>query len=113
MTKVDFEAESGPLTRNALLPVRVSCVNSLLPLLGIFYLTVHKMFVSSVGALNSHNKQSWVHVPRAWPQKDKPVEPKKDDDNTPGVTPGVRRSGPTGGGEDADPLAELRKEILG
>ena len=70
------------------------------------------MFVSSIGALNVVNQQQWVHQPRQWPSKEKaPEEPVKDET----IGPGVRRAAePTiGKSKDVDPLAELRKEILG
>ena len=69
------------------------------------------MFVSSIGALNAANKQPWAHQPRVWPCKDKTEEPVKDET----IGPGVRRAAePTiGKSKDIDPLAELRKEILG
>jgi hypothetical protein len=70
------------------------------------------MFVSSIGALNAANQQQWVHQPRTWPGKEKaPEEPVKDET----IGPGVRRAAsPTVGKlKDVDPLAELRKEILG
>ena len=70
------------------------------------------MFVSSIGALNVVNQQQWVHQPRKWPGKEKaPEEPVKDET----IGPGVRRAAsPTVGKlKDVDPLAELRKEILG
>ena len=54
----------------------------------------------------------WVHQPRKWPGKEKaPEEPVKDET----IGPGVRRAAsPTVGKlKDVDPLAELRKEILG
>ena len=70
------------------------------------------MFVSSIGALNAANQQKWVHQPRKWPGKEKaPEEPVNDET----IGPGVRRAAePTiGKSKDVDPLAELRKEILG
>ena len=70
------------------------------------------MFVSSIGALNAVNQQQWVHQPRQWPGKEKaPEEPVKNET----IGPGVRRAAePTiGKTKDIDPLAELRKEILG
>ena len=70
------------------------------------------MFVSSVGALNAAKKNPWVHQARKWPQKDKDLpEPVKDET----IGPNVRRAGEPkiGKPKDADPLAELRKEILG
>ena len=69
------------------------------------------MFVSSIGALNAANQQQWVHQPRVWPGREKPEEPVKDET----IGPGVRRAAePTiGKSKDVDPLAELRKEILG
>ena len=73
------------------------------------------MFVSSVGALNAMNQKQWVHQPRQWPSKEKDAvatqEPVKDET----IGPGVRRAAePTiGKSKDIDPLAELRKEILG
>jgi|EP01043_Picozoa_sp_COSAG02_P057125 hypothetical protein len=72
-----------------------------------------KMFVSSIGALNAANRQQpWQHVPRKWPGKeDKQEEPKMDET----LGPGVRRAAEPkiGKSKDVDPLAELRKEILG
>ena len=70
------------------------------------------MFVSSIGALNAANQQQWVHQPRKWPTKEKEMqEPEKDES----LGSGVRRAAePTvGKAKDIDPLAELRKEILG
>jgi len=69
------------------------------------------MFVSSIGALNAANQQQWVHQPRVWPGKGETEEPVKDET----IGPGVRRAAePTiGKSKDVDPLAELRKEILG
>lgn len=74
------------------------------------------MFVSSVGALNKANRQPWQHVPRKWPGKEDkqgngPEEPKMDET----IGPGVRRAAEPkiGKSKDIDPLAELRKEILG
>ena len=69
------------------------------------------MFVSSIGALNAANQQQWIHQPRVWPGKEKTEEPVKDET----IGPGVRRAAePTiGKSKDIDPLAELRKEILG
>ena len=74
------------------------------------------MFVSSIGALNAANRQPWQHVPRKWPKKDDKgegvaEEPKKDET----IGPGVRRAAEPkiGKSKDVDPLAELRKEILG
>ena len=70
------------------------------------------MFVSSVGALNAANRQPWQHVPRKWPGRDdKQEEPKMDET----LGPGVRRAAESklGNSKDIDPLAELRKEILG
>ena len=70
------------------------------------------MFVSSIGALNAANRQPWHHVPRKWPGKeDKQEEPKMDET----LGPGVRRAAEPKVGKikDADPLAGLRKEILG
>ena len=70
------------------------------------------MFMSSIGALNAANQQQWVHQPRKWPgKKDAAEEPVKDES----LGPGVRRAAePTvGKAKDIDPLAELRKEILG
>ena len=70
------------------------------------------MFVSSIGALNAVNQQQWVHQPRKWPGKENSTEePVKDET----IGPGVRRAAsPTvGKPKDVDPLAELRKEILG
>ena len=70
------------------------------------------MFVSSVGALNAANRQPWHHGPRKWPGKeDEQEEPKMDET----LGPGVRRAAEPKVGKikDADPLAGLRKEILG
>ncbi len=70
------------------------------------------MFVGSIGALNRVNKQAWVHPPRKWPKKEEEQpEPVKDET----IGPNVRRAGEPkiGKPKDADPLAELRKEILG
>ena len=74
------------------------------------------MFVSSVGALNAANHQPWQHVPRKWPEKGKKgegtaEEPQKDET----IGPGVRRAAEPkiGKSKEVDPLAELRKEILG
>ena len=70
------------------------------------------MFVSSIGALNAVNHKQWVHQPRKWPGKDKSSEDTVKYDS---LGPGVRRAAePMNGNiKDIDPLAELRKEILG
>jgi len=70
------------------------------------------MFISTVGALNSVNRQAWVHQPRKWPKKEEDL-PEPEMDAT--IGPSVRRAGePTiGKPKDVDPLEELRKEILG
>ena len=73
------------------------------------------MFVTSIGALNKANSQSWVHQPRKWPDRDGGTEAATDAKKDDTLRPGVRRAAePTMGKvKDTDPLAELRKEILG